>query len=65
MKKGRVGPTNQSGIKQLTPGTKVSGKIYQFEIKVLNKGFKDWRVYGNYNHDRTRIIFDLLGKALH
>ena len=57
MNKGMVGSEGQSGIKKL------KGK-YTYEIKVKNKEYGDYRIYGYQDGDGT-IIFDYFDKGLH
>ena len=64
MKKGIVGPKDASGIKALTGVVKIGSKIYTHEIKVFNKGIKDWRVLGYFN-EHGRLIFDKLQRGFH
>ena len=53
--KGMVGPQGQSGIKPLK-GNPLKGK-YTHEIKVKNKEYGDYRIYG-YQDDDGTMIFD-------
>lgn len=62
MNKGMVGPEGQSGIKQLK-GNPLKGK-YTHEIKVKNKVYGDYRIYG-YQDDDGTMIFDYFDKGLH
>lgn len=61
MNKGFVGEKGANGIKTLK-GNPYKGK-YKFEIKVKNKEYANYRVYGY--EDNGKIVFDLFGKALH
>lgn len=49
MNKGMVGPEGQSGIKQLK-GKPIKGK-YTHEIKVKNREYGDYRIYGYKDSD--------------
>ena len=62
MNKGMVGSEGQSGIKKLK-GNPLKGK-YTYEIKVKNKEYGDYRIYGYQDGDGT-IIFDYFDKGLH
>jgi len=64
MKKGIVGPKGQSGIKQLSSGTKVAGQVYQYEVKLFGE-FANYRLYGNYDEQLGVIVFAHFSKALH
>ncbi|MGG3871202.1 hypothetical protein [Brevibacillus laterosporus] len=66
MQKGIVGPESMSGIKRLSGnGVKFGKKTYQYQIKVLDKRYGDWRVYGNYDKKSGHIIFDYFDKGKH
>ncbi|URZ06760.1 molecular chaperone Hsp60 [Clostridium felsineum] len=60
--KGIVGAQGQNGIKKLK-GKPLKGK-YTYEIKVKNKEYGDFRIYG-YESSNGDIVFDLFDKALH
>ena len=63
--KGIVGATGQNGIKVLKGGgIKIGGKNYTHEIKVLNKEYGDYRIFG-YIDDAGEFIFDQFRKGLH
>ncbi|MNN33866.1 hypothetical protein D3C81_1476410 [compost metagenome] len=61
--KGFVSKEGANGIKQIT-GFSKNGKWYSVEIKVKNKQFGDYRVYG-YKDKAGNFIFDFFDKALH
>ena len=66
MNKGLVGATNQSGIKMLSgQGVKIGNTYYQYEVKLLDKNFANYRLYGNFDKDLGTIVFTTFGKALH
>ncbi len=66
MRKGVVGPKNERGIKILSGnGVKIGSKVYTHEIKVLNKQFSDYRVFGNFDVKTGQFIFDLFDKGKH
>ena len=66
MKKGFVSPQGKSGIKMLSGnGVKIGGMWYQYEVKVLNQAYSNYRLYGNYSNEFGRIIFTLFDKAKH
>ena len=60
MNKGMVGPKGQSGIKAL----KNMPNGYGYEVKLFNKQYANYRLYGNKN-EVGEIVFDYFGKALH
>ncbi|MCI8749476.1 MAG: hypothetical protein HFH67_16730 [Lachnospiraceae bacterium] len=62
MDKGIVGPEGQNGIKQLK-GKPYKGK-YTHEIKVKNKEYANYRIYG-YKNTNGNLIFDYFAKGLH
>ncbi len=62
MNKGIVGPEGQSGIK-LLKGKPYKGK-YTHEIKVKNKEYGDYRIYG-YQDSDGKLVFDYFDKGLH
>lgn len=62
MNKGIVGPDGQSGIKPLK-GKPYKGK-YTHEIKVKNKEYGDYRIYG-YKDSDGKMIFECFDKGLH
>jgi len=57
VQKGFVSAQNSSGIKRIIHA------VYDFEIKVTNKEYGDWRIYG-YINKAGEYIFDLFGKGL-
>jgi len=66
MSKGIVGKEGMSGIKRLSgSGVKIGNKTYQYEIKVLDKRYGDWRIFGNYDEKSGQFIFDYFGKGKH
>ncbi|MHB9941512.1 hypothetical protein CF065_07755 [Clostridium sporogenes] len=63
--KGIVGAKGQNGIKVLKGGgIKIGGKTYTHEIKVLNKEYGDYRIFG-YIDEAGKFIFDQFSKGLH
>jgi len=63
--KGIVGAKNQNGIKVLKGGgIKIGGQNYTHEIKVLNKEYGDYRIFG-YLDDAGKFVFDQFKKGLH
>ena len=42
----------------------MAGKLYKYEIKIKGK-MGDYRVFGNYNSELRRIVFDLFDKGAH
>ncbi|NKI24887.1 hypothetical protein HFN20_27455, partial [Paenibacillus dendritiformis] len=63
--KGIVGAQGQNGIKVLKgEGIKIGGKTYTHEIKVLNKEYGDYRVFG-YIDEAGKLVFDQFRKGLH
>ncbi|MFL1676359.1 contractile injection system protein, VgrG/Pvc8 family [Paenibacillus thiaminolyticus] len=63
--KGIVGAQGQNGIKVLKgEGVKIGGKTYTHEIKVLNKEYGDYRVFG-YIDEAGKLVFDQFRKGLH
>ena len=56
--KGFVGPRGANGIKT------IADKFYDFEIKVTNSEYGDWRIYG-YINKAGEYIFDKFGKGMH
>ncbi|REK67794.1 MAG: hypothetical protein DF221_00880 [Brevibacillus sp.] len=66
MQKGLVGPEGQSGIKRLSgKGVIIGNRTYQYEIKVKDKVYGDWRIYGNYDKKLGKFVFDYFGKGKH
>ncbi|UHA74908.1 RHS repeat domain-containing protein [Paenibacillus sp. 481] len=66
MEKGEVGPEGQSGIKRLSgKGATFGKRSYQYEIKVKDKRYGDWRIYGNYDNKSKGFIFNHFDKGLH
>ncbi|MBR1432399.1 MAG: hypothetical protein IJ585_14385 [Ruminococcus sp.] len=61
MNKGLVGPEGESGIKYFNG--KINGILYEFEIKVKNSEFGNFRIFGNYNESLDEIIFDFFTKG--
>lgn len=61
--KGLVGATSQSGIKKITPNSKI-GKQYTHEIKIINKQYGDYRIFG-YKTKSGEWVFDLFREGLH
>lgn len=62
MNKGMVGAEGQNGIKPLK-GKPYKGK-YTHEIKVKNKEYGDFRIYG-YKDSSGKMIFECFDKGLH
>jgi|GEM_PF-1431964 len=62
--KGLVASNGKEGIKKLTSIQRKNGISYTHEIKLLNKGYADLRIYG-YKLSTGEWIFDWFGKALH
>ncbi|WDQ32656.1 RHS repeat-associated core domain-containing protein [Paenibacillus marchantiae] len=63
--KGLVGSQGQNGIKLLKgDGLSIGGKTYTHEIKVLNKDYGDYRIFG-YLDEAGKFIFDQFKKGLH
>ncbi|MGY5215630.1 hypothetical protein [Clostridium butyricum] len=62
MNKGIVGAEGQNGIKPLK-GKPYKGK-YTHEIKVKNKEYGDFRIYG-YKDSSGKMIFECFDKGLH
>lgn len=66
MQKGIVGPDGMNGIKRLSGnGVKFGSKTYQYEIKVMDKRYGDWRIYGNYDKKSGHYVFDYFDKGKH
>lgn len=64
MNKGIVRSKGENGIKQLSSGVQIGKTIYQYEIKIKgNMG--TYRVFGNFDANLKRIIFDLFEKGIH
>ncbi|WP_069681206.1 hypothetical protein [Clostridium taeniosporum] len=62
--KGIVGAEGQNGIKKLKgPGIKKGTKIYNYEIKVKNKEYGDYRILGY--EDAEKIVFDYFRRGMH
>lgn len=60
--RGYVSEFGANGIKNINPLVK-GGKKYNHEIKIKQKEFESYRIYGHEAEDGT-IIFDLFGKHL-
>lgn len=63
--KGMVAARGQNGVKVLKGGgIKIGGKNYTHEIKVLNKEYGDYRIFG-YVDETGEFVFDQFQKGLH
>lgn len=61
--KGLVGNKGMSGIKAITP-SKVIGKQYTHEIKIISSQYGDYRIFG-YQTKTGTWVFDLFREGLH
>lgn len=63
--KGFVSTKGANGLKDITSaGLKKNGNKYTVEIKVKNKEFENYRIYG-YKNDEGNYVFDWFDDALH
>lgn len=61
--KGFVAAEGKAGIKKITP-TKLIGKEYTHEIKIISSQYGDYRIFG-YQASSGEWIFDLFREGLH
>lgn len=61
--KGLVGSKGQAGIKKINPNSNI-GMKYTYEIKITNKQYGDYRIFG-YKTSDGKWIFDYFRKGLH
>ncbi len=64
LSKGIVRGEKENGIKVPKKGIEKAGQTYTHEIKVTNKQYGDWRVFG-YLNDAKEWVWDWFRKGLH